>query len=148
MEKYSDPNFEVARTLYNGSSLLRTLGFFRANHERLSPGNEHARFGFLLNQLRSNGFGVAFAPRSYFNKLGKDGRDMATWIGNTLVLDYELASEENSLRAEDEIAHEIGVYLATNHYGSRGNIPMVNLNGPTLHLTHVIDNLHIWNQAA
>jgi hypothetical protein len=144
--EFEDPNVEIARTLYNGSSLLRALGFARANHGRLRPGTEYAILGFFVEQIRQNGYNVEFAPREYFDELGKDPRDLATWVGNTLVLDYELTKGINSLRAKDEMAHELGVRLAEREFGSRQAIPLV--QPWKIWFTHFLDRMPWYREAA
>ena len=148
MEECKDPNIEVARSLYNGSSLLRALGFARVNHSRLKPGNEHEILGFFLYQIMQNGANAKFVPREYLLEMGKDPQDLATWDGNTLLLAEDLTAPSNLPRTLDELAHEVGVYLATKRYGSRDEIPIVDLNGPRIHFTHYLDNIPFYSQAA
>jgi len=148
MEEYQDPNVEVARNLYNGSSLLRALGTVRAHPSTIKPGQEQNVADYFIDQFRQNGIDIKFVSKERLSEMTNDPKNLATLRDQKMYISNHLRNPENFYLLMDELAHEGAYHLLLLSYGSREEIPILDLDGPKMHSAEYMDHLPRWSLVA
>ncbi|MBI3622956.1 hypothetical protein HY212_02655 [Candidatus Pacearchaeota archaeon] len=146
MKEYEDPNIEVARRLYNGSSLLRALGSVRRFPERIREEQKHLVADYFIDQIKQNGIDAHFIPEEEILRMTGDPKNLATLKQRKLYISDKMQKPENFLILMDELAHEVGFLLTKINYGSRPEIPIV--KPWDIWAPHLLDRMPWYEKAA